>query len=342
MSGDGEARAKPASIRDVARLASVSYQTVSRVLNDHPSIRDDTRQRVLAAIQTLDYRPNQAARALASSRPNVLGILSATVGEYGTTSSIVAIEQVARERGFSISTLNLPDASPEAIGEAVRQFEHEQVAGIIVLAPQVRVFNVIGGLGVRVPVATLHTGAGGTAETIASDQRLGAGLAVQHLVTLGHQDILHIAGPQDWIEAESRMHGYLDAMFEADLSTLPPIRGDWTADFGHFAGRELAGRRDFTAIFAANDLMAIGLMHGFRDAGVRVPEDICVIGFDDIPVAAHMWPTLSTVRVDFAELGRRAVAHLLAAIQQQPAPQFDLLSPELIVRQSTSAPATRR
>ena len=342
MPGDGEARAKPASIRDVARLASVSYQTVSRVLNNHPSIREDTRQRVLAAIQTLDYRPNQAARALASSRPNVLGLLSATVGEYGTTSSIVAIEQVARERGFSISTLNLPDASPEAIGEAVRQFEHEQVAGIIVLAPQVRVFNVIGGLGLKVPIATLHTGAEGAAESIASDQRMGARIAVEHLVSLGHQDILHVAGPQDWIEAESRMHGYLDAMFEADLSTLPPIRGDWTADFGHFAGRELAGRRDFTAIFAANDLMAIGLMHGFRDAGVRVPDDLCIIGFDDIPVAAHVWPTLSTVRVDFAELGRRAILHLLASIGQQPAPEFELLGPELIVRESTTASAIRR
>ncbi|MGW9019892.1 LacI family DNA-binding transcriptional regulator [Leucobacter chromiiresistens] len=338
----GEARAKPASIRDVARLASVSYQTVSRVLNDHPSIREDTRQRVLDAIRTLDYRPNQAARALASARPSVLGILSTTVGEYGTTSAIVAIEQVARERGFSISTLNLAAASPEAIGEAVRQFEHEQVAGIIVLAPQVRVFNVIGGLGLRVPIATLHTGAGGAAEAVASDQRAGARIAVEHLVSLGHRDILHLAGPQDWIEAESRMHGYLDAMFEADLSTLPPIRGDWTADFGHFAGRELAGRRDFTAIFAANDLMAIGLMHGFRDAGVHVPDDVCVIGFDDIPVAAHVWPTLSTVRMDFAELGTRAIMHLLAAIAGEPAPQFAPVSPQLMVRQSTNAAATRR
>ncbi|MFD5599253.1 LacI family DNA-binding transcriptional regulator [Leucobacter sp. NPDC058333] len=342
MSGDGEARAKPASIRDVARLASVSYQTVSRVLNDSPSIRDDTRQRVLSAIQSLNYRPNQAARALASSRTNVLGILSATVGEYGTTSAIVAIEQVARDRGFSISTLNLPDATPEAIGEAVRQLEHEQVAGIIVLAPQVRVFNVIGGLGLKIPVVSLHTAAGGTAESIASDQRLGAQMAVEHLVELGHQDILHLAGPQDWIEAESRMRGYLDAMFEADLSTIPPIRGDWTADFGHFAGRELSSRRDFTAVFAANDLMAIGLMHGFRDAGVRVPEDVCVIGFDDIPIAAHMWPTLSTVRVDFAELGRRAIAHLLAAIERHDAPEFDVLRPELIVRESTTTLATRR
>ena len=138
------------------------------------------------------------------------------------------------------------------------------------------------------------------------------------------------------------MHGYLDAMFEADLSTLPPIRGDWTADFGHFAGRELAGRRDFTAIFAANDLMAIGLMHGFRDAGVRVPDDVCVIGFDDIPVAAHVWPTLSTVRMDFADLGTRAIMHLLAAIAGEPAPQFAPVSPQLMVRQSTNPSATRR
>lgn len=342
MSGNGETRAKPASIRDVARLASVSHQTVSRVLNDHPSIRTETRQRVLDAIRSLDYRPNQAARALASSRTQVIGILSATVGEYGTTSAIVAIEQFARDRGYSISTVNLSDASSEAIGIAVRQLEHEQVAGLIVLAPQVRVFNVIGGFGLTVPVVSLHSDADGSAESIASDQRIGARVAVEHLVSLGHEEILHIAGPQDWIEAESRMRGYLDAMFEADLSALPPIRGDWTADFGHFAGRELSGRRDVTAVFAANDLMAVGLMHGFRDAGVRVPDDICVVGFDDIPVAAHVWPTLSTVRVDFAELGRRAVTHLLASIDRQEPPTFAVLSPELIVRESTTGSATRR
>ncbi|RGE16743.1 LacI family DNA-binding transcriptional regulator [Leucobacter sp. wl10] len=341
MPANGEARARPASIRDVARLASVSHQTVSRVLNEHPSIRAETRQRVLDAIRTLDYRPNPAARALASSRTNLLGILSATVGEYGTTSAIVAIERAARERGYSISTLNLPDSTPAAIGEAVRLLQHEQVDGIIVLAPQVRVYNVIGGLGLTVPVVSLQTSTGGDAESVAADQMLGARMAVEHLIGLGHSDVLHIAGPQDWIEAESRMRGYLDAMFEADLPALPPIRGDWTADFGHFAGRELSARRDITAVFAANDLMAIGLMHGFREAGARVPDDVCVIGFDDIPVAAHIWPTLSTVRVDFAELGRRAVTHLLAIIDRQDAPVFEMLRPELIVRESTTRRATR-
>lgn len=342
MSGDGGTRAKPASIRDVARLAAVSHQTVSRVLNDHPSIRDSTRERVLTAIRTLDYRPNQAARALASSRTNLLGILSATVGEFGPTSAIVAIEQAARDRGFSISTLNLPDSTPASIGEAIRLLQHEQVDGIIVLAPQVRVFNVIEGLGLDIPIVSLQTDSGGNAERVASDQVLGARMAVEHLIELGHEDILHLAGPQDWIEAESRMRGYLDALIEADLSTIPPIRGDWTADFGHFAGRELAHRRDFTAVFAANDLMAIGLMHGFRDAGVRVPEDICVVGLDDIPVAAHVWPPLSTVRFNFAEIGRRAVAHLFAAIDRQDPPVFEALAPELVVRESTIALATRR
>ena len=354
MSGDGGERVRPASIRDVARLAAVSHQTVSRVLNDHPSIRDATRERVLAAMRTLDYRPNQAARALASSRTNLLGILSATVGEYGTTSAIVTMEQAAREHGYSISTINLPDSTPAAIGEAVRLLQHEQVDGIVVLAPQVRVFNVVEGLGLDIPIVSLHSlhsleSGAGTAvptgihpESVAPDQIVGARIAVEHLIALGHEDILHIAGPQDWIEAESRMRGYLDALLEADLPTLPPIRGDWTADFGHFAGRELAGRRDFTAVFAANDLMAIGLMHGFRDAGVRVPDDLCVMGFDDIPVAAHVWPTLSTIRLDFSELGRRAVAHLLAAINRREVPAFAPLVPELVVRESTTGSATHR
>lgn len=337
MPESGAARAKPPSIRDVARLASVSHQTVSRVLNDHPSIREETRERVLEAMRALDYRPNQAARALATSRLNRLGILSATVGEYGTTSAIVAIEEAAREHGFSISTLNLPDSTPSEIGAAMRQLRGEQVDGVVVLAPQVRVFNVIGGMGLDIPVVSLQTASGGTAETFAPDQVLGARMAVEHLISLGHEEILHLAGPQDWIEADSRMRGYLDALLDADLSTIPPIRGDWTVDFGHFAGLELAYRRDFTAVFAANDLMAIGLMHGFREAGVRVPDDVSVIGFDDIPVAAHVWPTLSTIHVDFSALGRRAVAHLVAAVERREAPRLGLLDPLLRARESTAA-----
>lgn len=327
-------RGRMPSIRDVARLAEVSHQTVSRVLNDHPSIRPETKARVLDAIAVLDYKPNPAARALVTSKSRTLGILSATVGEFGPTSSIAAIEAAARTEGYSVTTLNLTSTSPESIGQAVRQLAGEHIDGIVVLAPQVRVFNVLRGMAATVPFVTLQTASGADEIGLSADQMAGARLITEHLIGLGHSEILHLAGPQDWIEAESRMRGYLDALREADLQTFPPIRGDWTADFGHFAGQELARRRDFTAIFAANDLMAIGLMHGLRSAGLRVPEDISVVGFDDIPVAAHVSPPLTTVHQDFAELGRRSVQSLLAQIRGEGAPAFAALDPVLRVRDS--------
>lgn len=329
-------RARMPSIRDVARLAGVSHQTVSRVLNDHPSIRPETKAKVLDAIAVLDYRPNLAARALVTSRSNMLGILSATVGEFGPTSSIVGIEDAAREEGYSVSTLNLSATSPEAIGQALRQLAREQVDGIVVLAPQVRVFHVLRGMAVDIPFVTLQTASGSDGVSHSADQVAGARAATEHLISLGHTDILHVAGPQDWIEAESRMRGYLDALREADLPTFPPIRGDWTADFGFFAGQELSRRRDFTGVFAANDQMAIGLMHGFRVSGVKVPADVSVVGFDDIPVAAHVAPSLTTVHQDFPELGRRAVRILLAQIRGEAVPEFGPLQTMLRLRESST------
>jgi DNA-binding LacI/PurR family transcriptional regulator len=330
-------RARLPSIRDVARLAGVSHQTVSRVLNDHPSIRPETKKRVQDAIAVLDYKPNLAARALVTSRSRTIGILSATIGEFGPTSSIASIEDAARVEGYSVTTVNLPATTPEAIGDAIRQLGREQVSGIVVLAPQVRVFNVLRGMAVGVPFVSLQTASGSDGFSLSADQVAGARAVTEHLISLGHTDILHLAGPQDWIEAESRMRGYLDALREADLPTFPPIRGDWTADFGYFAGTELVRRRDFTAVFAANDLMAIGLMHGFRDAGVQVPSEVSVVGFDDIPVAAHVWPPLTTVHQDFPSLGQRAVHILLAQIRGEDVPEFGPAVPQLRLRSSSAS-----
>ncbi len=336
MAASGE-RARMPSIRDVARLAGVSHQTVSRVLNDHPSIRPETKKRVQDAIEVLDYKPNLAARALVTSSSRTIGVLSATIGEFGPTSSIASIEDAARAEGYSVTTLNLPETTPEAIGDAIRQLSREQVSGIVALAPQVRVFNVLRGMAVGVPLVSLQTASGSDGFTLSADQVAGARAVTEHLIDLGHTDILHLAGPQDWIEAESRMRGYLEGLREADLPTFPPIRGDWTADFGHFAGLELARRRDFTAVFAANDLMAIGLMHGFRDAGIDVPRQVSVVGFDDIPVAAHVWPPLTTVHQDFPVLGTRAVQMLLAEIRGERAPEFGPIAPRLRLRSSSAS-----
>lgn len=164
-------------------------------------------------------------------------------------------------------------------------------------------------------------------------------------MSLGHAEIVHLAGPQDWIEAESRMQGYLHALSDADLPTRPPILGDWTADFGYHAAVELSRRLDFTAVFAANDAMALGMLHGFRDVGVEVPLQVSVVGFDDIPLAAHAWPPLTTVHQQFAGLGERAMAALLRAIGAPDVPVDAVdgmsLEPTLVVRESCAAAPAR-
>ncbi len=346
----GEERVRTASIRDVARIADVSYQTVSRVLNGHPSIRPATKQRVLDAMEELRYRPNQAARALVTSRSHTLGVILGSRGDYGPTSSLAALEDSARARGYWVNSAYLSDTRPETIRAAVEHLRRQSVEGIIVHAPQVRVFDILAELDVGVPYLGLHTAERGIAE-LADDQVRGSRLATEHIISLGHVEIVHVAGPQDWIEAESRMRGYLHALSDAELPTRPPILGDWSADFGYRAARELAHRLDFTAVFAANDAMALGLMHGFREMGVDLPGRVSVVGFDDIPLARHGWPPLTTVHQHFAGLGERAVDALLRAIGSSSdlddgaaarADSHDV-EPQLVVRESTApAPSIRR
>lgn len=328
------AAGRPPSIRDVARIAGVSHQTVSRVLNNHPSIRDTTRQRVLDVMAELQYRPNRAARALASSRSRTIGILSAMSTDYGPASIMTSVEAAARANGYWVSIANIDPAVEGSIGDALDQLRAQAVEGIVVVAPQKRVFEALSLVPFEVPYVTLQS-VGDDGHALFFDQYAGARLATRHLLELGHRGIYHLTGPQDWIEADARMQGFLDEMNAWDAPTTAPILGDWTADFGYFAGQELLRVRDFTAVFASNDQMALGLLHAFRDGGVDVPGEVSVIGFDDIPEAAHFWPPLTTVRQDFALLGQRAVAFLLGELDAD-----HTIAPQLVVRSST-APAPR-
>lgn len=332
----GEGARRP-SIRDVARLAGVSYQTVSRVLNGHPSIRPETRERVQTVISELNYAPSRAARALVTSRSQTIGILAASSTQYGTASSIAAIEDAARARGYWVSTANIEAAEPESITEGLAHLIAQAVEGLVVIAPQARVFRALAAQRLDLPYVSLQSSDLDPDHTLSVDQIAGARLATSHLISLGHREIYHLAGPQDWIEAEARMRGFLDAMSAADIPTTAPILGDWTAEFGYYAGRELLRFRDFTAVFASNDQMALGIMHAIRDAGLAVPGDISVVGFDDIPGAAHFWPPLTTVRQDFADLGRRCVDVLLGAAEPGDPPTHGRIVPELVVRRSTGA-----
>lgn len=324
------------NIRDVARVAGVSYQTVSRVLNKSESIRPATRDRVLEAIEELGYRPNQAARALVTSRSRTIGILSSQTANYGPSTAINAIEGAARAAGYRVSITNTSSGDYASIRAGLDYLLQQGIEALVVIAPQVRVFEAIQEVALNVPVITLESTGRDIGHSVSVDQEEGARIATRHLIELGHREIMHIAGPQDWIEAESRMQGYLHALGDAELRTRAPILGDWTASFGYYAGLELLRMRDFTALFAANDQMALGFMHACRESGLDVPGDVSVIGFDDIPEAAHFAPPLTTVRQDFAEIGRRAIAVLLTELRGEAPTVARIIAPELVLRESTA------
>jgi DNA-binding LacI/PurR family transcriptional regulator len=323
------------NIRDVARLAGVSYQTVSRVLNDSPSIRASTKQRVLDVINEVGYRPNQAARALVTSRSRTIGVLTAQSAHYGPTTSVNAIEIAAREAGYRLSTTTITTNDYASIKLSLDYLLSQSVEAIVVLAPQVRVFEAIDELSINVPFVTLESTGRDTRHSVSVDQVAGARMATRHLIDLGHTEIVHLSGPKDWIEADARMQGFLEELDAADLRTRAPILGDWTAHFGYYAGLEMLRFRDFTGVFCGNDQMALGFEHACRDMGLDVPGDISIVGFDDIPEAAHFSPPLTTVRQNFAELGRRAVALLLGELDGGIAGGHERIAPELVVRSST-------
>lgn len=323
------------NIRDVARLAGVSYQTVSRVLNDSPSIRASTKQKVLEVINEVGYRPNQAARALVTSRSRTIGVLTAQTAHYGPTTSVNAIELAAREAGYRLSTTSITTNDYASIKLSLDYLLSQSVEALVVLAPQVRVFDAIEELSINVPFVTLESTGRDTRHSVSVDQVAGARMATRHLIELGHTEIVHLSGPKDWIEADARMQGFLEELDAHDLRTRAPILGDWTAHFGYYAGLEMLRFRDFTAVFCGNDQMALGFQHACRDMGLDVPGDISIVGFDDIPEAAHFSPPLTTVRQNFAELGRRAVALLLSELDGGVPGGRERINPELVVRSST-------
>ncbi|CAN5201535.1 LacI family DNA-binding transcriptional regulator [soil metagenome] len=331
-------RVRAPNIRDVARLAGVSYQTVSRVLNESPSIKDSTKQRVLDVIEEIGYRPNQAARALVTSRSRTIGVLSQQTADYGPTTSTKEIERAAREAGYRLSITNIASSDYVAIKTGLDYLLSQSIEALVVIAPQVRVFEVIKELSITVPFVTLQTTDLGGTHSMSIDQVAGARLATRHLIELGHREIMHISGPQDWIEAEARLQGYIEEMTEAELRTRAPIVGDWSAHFGYYAGLELLRFRDFTAVFASNDQMALGFMHACREVGLSIPGDISVVGFYDIPEAAHFYPPLTTVRQSFTEIGRRAISLLLAELRGATRLEHGQIMPELVVRESAGPP----
>ncbi|MEV7176150.1 LacI family DNA-binding transcriptional regulator [Kitasatospora sp. NPDC093679] len=326
---------------DVAKLAGVSHQTVSRVLNGAPHVRPGTRDKVLAAIRELDYRPNSAARALVTRRSQTLGVVSFASTLYGPASMLDGIEQAARSAGYFVSVASLRSLDARSVQEAVDRLRDQGVEGVAVIAPQISAVGAVSRLSSSVPVVAVGSGSRSRVPMVAVDNLTGAAAATRHLLDLGHGTVHHVAGPAGWLETQDRLDGWRRTLEESGAPVPQVYSGDWSARSGYEAGRQIAADPEVTAVFCANDHMALGLLRALHEAGRPVPGEISVIGFDDIPESAYFTPPLTTVRQDFGELGRRALELLveeLAGVAH--ARSHVLVAPEMVLRRSTG-PARR-
>jgi DNA-binding LacI/PurR family transcriptional regulator len=323
---------------DVARLAGVSHQTVSRVLNDHPNVSPQTREEVMAAIRELGYRPNAAARTLVTRRTFALGVISFDITLYGPASMLYRIELAARP-DYSVAVTCLPALDRRSVLDAVDRLLRQSVEGIIVIAPQSSAVEALSGVTADVPLVAVGCGTHAPLASVAIDNTSGALDATRHLLDLGHRTVHHLGGPASWLDAQERVDGWRQALQAAGAPVLPPVYGDWSARSGYELGHQLAQQRDMTAVFCGNDQMALGLLRALAERGIRVPGDISVVGFDDIPEAAFFPPPLTTVRQDIGKLARQALRRIVDEINGEQHPGADLpIAPDLIVRASAARP----
>lgn len=294
------------SMATVAARAGVSGQTVSRVVNGSPRVDPQTRARVEAAMAELGYRPHRAARALRTGRSHTLGLVVTTLATVGNSRMLQATAEAAADRGYALTVVTAADG----VEAAFTRLADQGVDGALVL-------NEASAL---VPAATLppelhllvvDAPAGAGAAVVHSDHAAGAQAATRHLLDLGHETVHHLAGPAGSFAAAERERGWREALADAGAVPPPVVRGDWSAESGFAAGAALGA----TAVFCANDQMALGLLRAVAESGRAVPADVSVVGFDDIPEAANFLPPLTTVRQDFAALAQRAVTALIAAVE---------------------------
>jgi DNA-binding LacI/PurR family transcriptional regulator len=333
---------RPAVMADVAKLAGVSHQTVSRVINGYTHVRPETRQRVLAAMDRLDYRPNPAARALVTGRSGTVGVVSFDTTLYGPASTLFAIEQAAHAAGYFITIVSLLAIDRASVLDAIERLRVQGVDGILVITPHEGAAEALVNLPTGVPVVAVEAGRPDSVPLVAVDQHSGAVAATQLLLDLGHRTVWHVAGPHDFLEAQQRLEGWR-ATLEAAGAEIPPVLvGDWSPRSGYQVGLQLAQDPDATAVFVSNDQMALGLLRALHEHGREIPREMSVVGFDDIPEAQYFMPPLTTVRQNFAEVGRGSLRLLLEVMRGGQAPQHLAVAPELVVRRSTAPPPDGR
>ncbi|WP_067355765.1 LacI family DNA-binding transcriptional regulator [Microbacterium hydrocarbonoxydans] len=312
----------------VAARAGVSGQTVSRVVNDSPRVDPATRERVEKAMADLGYRPHRAARALRTGRSHTIGLVVTTLATVGNSRMLQATAEAAAERGYALTVVT----ASGGVADAFERLAEQEVDGAIVLnEASAQVPSAARPAGLRLVVVDAPAGAG--LDGVHSDHVGGAAAATAHLLALGHPTVHHLAGPADSFAAAERERGWRETLEAAGIAPPPVVRGDWSADAGFDAGGALAAA---SAVFCANDQMALGLLRALAESGRRVPEDVSVIGFDDVPDAANYRPPLTTIRQDFTALARRAFDALVAGIEGADTSSGDAVIPTTLVERAST------
>ena len=335
MASEPRERAKRANIYDVAKLAGVSHQTVSRALNGHASIRPATKARVEAAAKELDYQPSMAARALVTKNTKMLGFLVGDTSLFGPAGWLNALERQARLAGYYAITIALKNDSPESWADPIEHLRRLGVEGVVCIAIKRGAVELVAAAYPNTPIVGVDTEDVAGVDTVGIDNYAGARLATDHLIELGHKSILHIAGPADSIEATARLEGYSDSMAAAGLKPNV-IRGDWSSATGFRLGVDLNLELDkITAIFTANDHLALGLMKALRLRNIEMPGQVSIVGFDDMPEAPYFEPSLTTVIQQFNVIGEEAMDNLINRLTGKKSPKLEPTVPNLVVREST-------
>lgn len=328
---------RPPALQDVAARAGVSAQTVSRVLNDHPHVSTSTRAKVKHAIGELGYRRNMSARVLATGRSNVIGVIAPSSMLYGPSAMVVGLSHAARAVSMSFSVDHLVELDEAAIGDSIDRLLSHGVAGLLAVLPQ---DSAVATATALLPVGTplvIVDGQPDKGASVGVDQYSGAVLATEHLLAAGHDTVWHVAGPVDGHDSRGREAGWRDTLLAAGAEVPPISRGDWSPASGYEAGRMLARIPDCDAIFAANDHMALGVARALREQGRSIPEDVRLVGFDDVPESAYYSPPLTTVHQDFAAVGRAGLELLIEQIENPDTDARSVLIPATLVTRTSSA-----
>lgn len=332
-SAQNSSQRRPPTIYDVAERAGVSHQLVSRYLKGETGIRPANRDRVIAALAELEYRPNMTARSLATSRSHRIAVLTHEIGQVGPALIAQGASAEARRHGYLFDLVTLDFTDRAAIDEVLGALNQHEIAGVLALASTDEVIEAFRQTVFHVPafVEAEADEAEGAAPSVLNSVVFDQ--LVNRLYDDGHREFFHLGGPRTWVAARNRERAYHRALAHHGLTSTGTVHGDWSAASGYAAAASVPPRA--TAVIAANDQMAIGVMRGLDDLGRPVPDAVSVTGVDDIPEAEFVSPPLTTIRVDFEEQGRAAFRRLLAQIQGDRLVEAPQLA-EVVIRRSNS------